>query len=107
MTISLFGYEHELEFKTDSYMLENGLAGYYERPSRKIVISPQEDIAGTKFHADMVRDTIIHELIHACADDTGVTYDQDENLVCWFSKVYTEIEGILPLLDLEVEKIVG
>lgn len=100
MIVNILGTEYT--FKTDDLnnrdlAMSDGLCRIYEK---EILLRKKEFMdAGTEKGTEYRFDHVIrHELIHAFAEESGVSYGDDEKIVDW-------IAHMIPLINQAFEKI--
>lgn len=108
MKIDVLGQEYNLFFEDDDKNF-NDCDGYCYPFDKKIRIKdkylqPGESDKGKEIR---LQEVIRHELVHAFCQESGVDYDEDEQLVDWIARMIPKIESVVGKINnqrIEVEK---
>lgn len=107
MKIEIYGEEYKVKFKQKDDNFDS-CCGYCDIVDHKIVIDKRnEEKHSLEGWKKFLRRTLIHELVHAVAYESGVEYDHNENLTEWIAKAYLAIEKVMPEIDKKLEKLTG
>lgn len=102
MIIDILGTEYE--FTRDNLnnpdLAEND--GFCELYDKQIFVRERQYLSGKSEGAKILREghVIRHEIIHAVAEECGVQYGDNEELVDW-------IAHIIPIVNKALEKVMG
>lgn len=100
MKVDVLGQEYSLFFESDDEDFAD-CDGYCYQFDKKIRVKDKNLQAGEtdKGRENRLQQVLRHELVHAFCEESGVDYDQDEQLVDWIARMIPKIENAMSKIN--------